>query len=64
MRETASAQGEILRFPQPVTDLAADENVALMIDLLQEHLVLTREGKLRPIAVVSVSADGAAIGTH
>lgn len=64
MRETASAQGEILRLPRPVTDMAADENVASMIDLLQEHLVLAREGKLRSIAVVSVSADGAAIGTH
>ena len=35
-----------------------------MIDLLQEHLALAREGKLRSIAVVSVSADGAAIGTQ
>ena len=35
-----------------------------MIDLSQEYLVLAREGKLRSIAVVSVSADGAAIGTQ
>ncbi len=64
MHERASDQGDILRFPQPVADLAADESVASIIDLLQEHLALAREGKLRSIAVVSVSADGAAIGTQ
>ncbi len=64
MCEWASDQGDVLRFPQPVTDIAADENAASMIDLLQEHLTLAREGKLRSIAVVSVSADGAAIGTQ
>ena len=64
MREWASDQGDVLRFPQPVTDIKADENAASMIDLLQEHLALAREGKLRSIAVVSVSADGAAIGTQ
>ena len=35
-----------------------------MIDLLQEHLRLAREGQLRSLAVVSVSADGSAIGTQ
>jgi hypothetical protein len=35
-----------------------------MIDLLQEHLRLAREGKLRSLAVVSVSANGSAIGTN
>jgi hypothetical protein len=64
MREWTSDQRDVLRFPQPFTDVPADKNVASMIDLLQEHLVLLREGKLRSIAVVSVSADGAAIGTH
>ncbi len=64
MREWASDQRDVLRFPQPLTDVPADKNVASMIDLLQEHLVLAREGKLRSIAVVSVSADGAAIGTQ
>jgi hypothetical protein len=41
-----------------------DENTVSMIDLLQEHLQLAREGKLRSLAIVSVSADGAAIGTQ
>ena len=41
-----------------------DENTASMIDLLQEHLQLAREGKLRSLAIVSVSVDGAAIGTQ
>jgi len=35
-----------------------------MIDLLQEQLALAREGRLRSIAVVSVSSDGSAIGTQ
>ncbi|MBO1908031.1 hypothetical protein J4G37_24440 [Microvirga sp. 3-52] len=42
----------------------ADEHTASMIDLLQEHLRLAREGKLRSLAVVSASADGSAIGTQ
>ena len=45
--------------PTPV-----DENSASMIDLLQEHLKLAREGKLRSLAIVSVSSDGSAIGTQ
>lgn len=56
--------------PRPVTKLRpvsvppVDETTASMIDLLQEHLRLAREGKLRSLAVVSVSADGSAIGTQ
>jgi hypothetical protein len=64
MREWTSDQGDVLRFPQSVTDITADEDVASIIHLLQEHLALAREGKLRSIAVVSVSADGAAVGTQ
>ena len=47
-----------------VTDAPADEKMAQMIDMLQEHLKLVREGKLRSLAVVSVSNDGASIGTQ
>jgi hypothetical protein len=47
-----------------VTDAPADENIAQMIDMLQEHLKLVREGKLRSLVLVSVSADGGAIGTQ
>lgn len=47
-----------------VTSNPADENVASIIALLQEHLKLAREGGLRSIAVVSVSHDGASIGTQ
>ena len=43
---------------------AVDENTASMVDLLQEHLRLAREGALRSLAVVSVSADGGAIATQ
>ena len=42
----------------------ADETVASIVEVLQEHLRLAREGMLRSIAVVSVSTDGAAIGTQ
>jgi hypothetical protein len=49
---------------KPVTNAPADENVASIIEVLQEHLRLAREGKLRSVAVVSVSEDGAAIGTQ
>jgi hypothetical protein len=51
--------------PRPVAaDAPADKAIASIIDILQEHLALAREGKLRSIAVVSVSADGGAIGTQ
>jgi hypothetical protein len=49
---------------RPVTDMKADANVASMIDVLQEHLQLAREGKLRSVAVVSVSTEGTSIGTQ
>ncbi len=47
-----------------VTSAPVDETAASLIDLLQEHLKLAREGQLRSLAVVSVSADGAAIATQ
>ena len=47
-----------------VTDAPADENTAMMIEMLQEHLKLVREGKLRSLAIVSVSGDGTSIGTQ
>ena len=47
-----------------VTDAPADENMAQMIDMLQEHLRLVREGKMRSLAIVSVSQDGGSIGTQ
>ena len=42
----------------------ADESAVSMVEMLQEHLRLAREGDLRSIAIVSVSADGASIGTQ
>jgi hypothetical protein len=35
-----------------------------MIEILQEHLKLVREGQVRSLALVAVSADGSAIGTQ
>ena len=47
-----------------ICDATRDEHAASMVDLLQEHLKLVREGKLRSIAVVCVSEGGAGIGTQ
>jgi hypothetical protein len=59
-----SAASKVRAFPRPVADAPVDARAASVIDVLQEHLKLAREGKLRSIAVVSVSADGSAIGTQ
>ena len=49
---------------RPITTAPADESTAAMVDMLLEHLKLAREGKLRSLAMVSVSSDGSAIGTQ
>ncbi|MGY2049882.1 hypothetical protein [Methylobacterium sp. JK268] len=64
MTDLAPEQTRILSFPQAVACAPADENTASMIDVLQEQLRLAREGKLRSVAIVSVSSDGASIGTQ
>ena len=51
-------------FPNVVSDAPADEEVASIIEVLQQQLALAREGKLRSVAVVAVSSDGGAIGTQ
>ena len=47
-----------------VASTTPDADIASMIEVLQDQLTLAREGKLRSVAVVSVSADGEAIGTQ
>ncbi len=64
MTDTQVNQRTSLTKLRLVTALRVDENTASMIDLLQEHLRLAREGNLRSLAVVSVSVDGSAIGTQ
>ena len=64
MSDTQANQRIPIANLRSVTASLVDENTASMIDLLQEHLRLAREGKLRSLAVVSVSADGSAIGTQ
>src|SRR5215212_2921460 len=49
---------------RPVTNSPVDERLASMIEVLQDHLKLVRNGELRSLALVSVSADGSAIGTQ
>ena len=66
-QKMANRPGEsrkIATFPRAVGDAPADERAASIIDVLQEQLALAREGRLRSIAVVSVSSDGSAIGTQ
>jgi hypothetical protein len=64
MSEKAQKTHATVTALQAVTNPPVDGNAASMIELLQEHLKLAREGQLRSLAVVSVSADGAAIGTQ
>lgn len=62
--ERAANDGKVARFPVVAAEAIADENVASIIEVLQEQLRLAREGKLRSVAIVSVSMDGGAIGTQ
>jgi hypothetical protein len=64
MSKGATKSGKVIGFPRPVTDAVKDETVASIVDVLQEQLRFAREGKLRSVAVVSVSADGSSIGTQ
>jgi hypothetical protein len=64
MTNRVGGSRNIAAFPRAVSDAPADERAASIIDVLQEQLALAREGRLRSIAVVSVSSDGSAIGTQ
>ena len=55
---------KIVAFPTLLSPAVVDESVASVIEVLQDQLALAREGKLRSVAVVSVSSDGEAIGTQ
>jgi hypothetical protein len=63
MNELAPGTSKVVSFPKAL-EAQADEAIASIIEVLQEHLALAREGRLRSVAVVSVSADGSAIGTQ
>ncbi|MCJ2026593.1 hypothetical protein [Methylobacterium sp. J-067] len=63
-RSQQADEATVVAFPARLAPTVADEAVASVIEVLQEQLVLAREGKLRSVAVVSVSADGEAIGTQ
>jgi len=58
------SETSVLRFPTVASEAVPDENVASVIQVLQDQLKLAREGKLRSVAIVSVSDDGSAIGTQ
>lgn len=56
-------QSQVIPLPRAV-EAPVDPAIGSIVDLLQEHLRLAREGQLRSVAIVSVSSDGAAIGTQ
>ena len=60
-KRSSPSQVQVLK---PVTSHPVDAKTASMIEILQEHLALARAGQLRSLAVVSVSADGASVGTQ
>ena len=63
-KQSGGQNSNVRAFPNIVLDAPADEDVASIIDVLQRQLALAREGKLRSVAVVTVSSDGAAIATQ
>ncbi|WP_336489845.1 hypothetical protein [Methylobacterium nigriterrae] len=62
--ERSPTSASVVAFTPRVAPVEADEDVASVIEVLQEQLALAREGKLRSVAVVSVSSDGEAVGTQ
>lgn len=63
-KQRQAEDATVVAFPARLAPTVADEGVASVIEVLQDQLALAREGKLRSVAVVSVSADGEAIGTQ
>ena len=63
-RGRSPTSASVVAFTPRVAPVEVDENVASVIEVLQDQLALAREGKLRSLAVVSVSADGGAVGTQ
>ncbi|MCJ2063154.1 hypothetical protein MKK63_10580 [Methylobacterium sp. J-088] len=64
MKREQTKQSSVVPFPAHVAPAVADEDTASIIAVLQDHLALAREGRMRSVAIVSVSADGEAIGTQ
>lgn len=64
MQRGQTNSASVTAFPTRIAPTVADENIASIIAVLQDQLALAREGKLRSVAVVSVSSDGEAIGTQ
>lgn len=64
MKRERTKTSSVVAFPASIAPTVADEDTASIIAVLQDQLALAREGRLRSVAVVSVSADGEAIGTQ
>ncbi|MDP4003727.1 hypothetical protein [Methylobacterium sp. NEAU K] len=64
MKPEQTRPSSVVAFPAHIAPAVADEDTASVIAVLQDQLALAREGRLRSVAVVSVSADGEAIGTQ
>jgi hypothetical protein len=63
-KQLGKQRSNVRAFPNIVSDAPANEDVASIIDVLQQQLALAREGKLGSVAVVAVSGDGGVIGTQ
>ncbi|WP_409565472.1 hypothetical protein [Methylobacterium sp. J-001] len=64
MKREQTRTDTVVAFPAHIAPTVADEDTASVIAVLQDQLALAREGRLRSVAVVSVSTDGEAIGTQ
>jgi hypothetical protein len=64
MKREQTKASSVVPFPALIAPAVADEDTASIIAVLQDQLALAREGRLRSVAVVSVSSDGEAIGTQ
>ncbi|WP_425285076.1 hypothetical protein [Methylobacterium brachiatum] len=64
MKREQTNPNSVVAFPAHIAPTVTDEDTASVIAVLQEQLALAREGRLRSVAVVSVSTDGEAIGTQ
>jgi hypothetical protein len=63
-RDLSLDGSNLARLPARPAEVEADQDIASIISVLQDQVTLAREGKLRSIAVVSVTADGGAVGTQ
>ncbi|WP_245930726.1 hypothetical protein [Methylobacterium radiodurans] len=63
-RQQAAEGARVITLPTRLVVAEPDAELASLIQVLQDQLVLAREGKLRSVAVATVSTDGKVVDTH